>query len=52
MPKKNRKENITEVTWPIGPDGTFGPSIVDPLGKYTGNPEEPYEVPVQDADDL
>ena len=24
----------------------------DPLGMYTGNPEDPYEVPVQDADDL
>ena len=24
----------------------------DPLGAYTGNPIEPYEIPVQDADDL
>ena len=24
----------------------------DPLGAYTGNPVEPYEMPVQDADDL
>lgn len=52
MSKKNRKENITEVTWPIGPDGTFGPSIVDPLGMYTGTPNAPLEEPVQDADDL
>lgn len=24
----------------------------DPLGSYTGRPEDPYEVPIQDADDL
>jgi len=24
----------------------------DPLGSYTGRPEDPYEIPVQDADDL
>lgn len=24
----------------------------DPLGSYTGRPENPNEVPVQDADDL
>lgn len=28
------------------------PSDTDPLGMYTGVPEEPYEIPVQDADDL
>ncbi len=52
MPKKEKKKDLTEVTWPVGPDGTFGPSIVDPLGMYTGTPMEPYEIPVQDADDL
>ena len=52
MQKKEPKRSITEVTWPVGPDGTFGPSNTDPLGMYTGNPERPYEVPVQDADDL
>ena len=24
----------------------------DPQGSYTGRPEEPYEKPVQDAEDL
>lgn len=24
----------------------------DPLGSYTGTPTNPYEYPVQDADDL
>ena len=28
------------------------PSPTDPLGSYTGVPEDPYEKPVQDADDL
>ena len=28
------------------------PSKTDPLGSYTGMPENPYEKPVQDADDL
>ena len=27
-------------------------SKMDPLGSYTGKPENPGEVPVQDADDL
>ncbi len=26
--------------------------ITDPHGSYTGRAEEPYEKPVQDADDL
>ncbi len=28
------------------------PSHTDPQGSYTGKPEDPNEVPVQDADDL
>ena len=28
------------------------PSLTDPLGSYTGQPANPNEVPVQDADDL
>ena len=26
--------------------------ITDPLGSYTGRPEDPNERPIQDADDL
>lgn len=29
-----------------------GPIVTDPQGSYTGRPEERYEVPVQDVDDL
>ena len=28
------------------------PSYTDPMGMYTGVPENPWEKPVQDADDL
>ena len=28
------------------------PSKTDPLGSWTGRPQEPDETPVQDADDL
>ncbi len=31
----------------------YDPKIeTDPLGSYTGKGEDPYEEPVQDADDL
>ena len=52
MNQKKPVKRITEVTWPVGPDGTFGIGSMDPLGMYTGNPEEIFEQPVQDADDL
>ena len=28
------------------------PSDTDPLGMYTGVPQDKYDVPIQDADDL
>ena len=52
MSEKKQRKQITEVTWPVGPDGTLTPSSMDPLGMYTGVPHERYEIPVQDADDL
>ena len=30
----------------------FSADATDPMGSYTGPPVDPYEVPVQDADDL
>lgn len=36
---KKKKKNLFE-------------SHTDPLGSYTGTPENPYEEPVQDVDDL
>ena len=39
--------------------GTYNPEnqitpliLTDPFGSYTGRAEDPYEKPVQDADDL
>lgn len=52
MSKKNEKKRIQEITWPVKTDATFAPSNTDPFGMYTGNPQQPYEIPVQDADDL
>lgn len=52
MEKQRQRKRITEVTWPVGPDGTLRPFNTDPLGMYTGRPEWPNEIPVQDADDL
>ena len=52
MSKQKTRKPITEVTWPVGPDGTLRTTNLDPLGMYNGVPEMPYELPVQDADDL
>lgn len=30
----------------------YGPAVTDPLGSWTGVPENPDEIPTQDADDL
>ncbi len=39
----NHKHDLSELN---------GTSFTDPLGSYTGIPENPYEKPVQDVDDL
>ncbi len=49
---KIKKQRTPEIAWPIGPDGTYQASVTDPFGMYTGLPDNPFEVPVQDADDL
>ena len=46
--KKNEKKHYIV---PKGPD-LGGSILVDPNGSYTGVNEEPYAMPVQDADDL
>lgn len=38
--------------WPLGVIGDPELPETDPQGMYTGVPEDPYEQPVQDADDL
>lgn len=46
--KKKRKVYLNI----IDSSGYNGQSKSDPLGMYTGVPENPYEEPIQDADDL
>lgn len=43
--KKDTKPRAGAFWWP-------GHSETDPQGSWTGKPEDPYETPVQDADDL
>lgn len=45
-PEKNGKNTFTKDGKPMYHSPT------DLLGSYTGRPEDPYEEPVQDADDL
>ena len=46
MERKSEKARLTEA------GKLLHNADSDPLGMYTGNPEDPYEKPVQDADDL
>jgi len=47
-----KKKKIIPVLTPEGPTGLDGIIHTDPQGSWTGIPEVPWEVPVQDADDL
>lgn len=49
-----KKKRIFPVLPPDGTMGINGVNIIDtdPQGSYTGRPEDIYEDPVQDADDL
>lgn len=46
---KKQKNDVTLIP-PLWNEG-MGP-LFDPLGSYTGRPEDVMELPVQDADDL
>lgn len=47
---EKKKEEMTVIP-PLPQVNTF-PPVIDPLGSYTGRAADPYEKPVQDADDL
>jgi hypothetical protein len=49
MKYKITKKSPTDKAKSIG--GLYSPDT-DPQGSYTGKPENPEDVPVQDADDL
>ena len=44
-PEKNPMKKAEELSH-------FTAAKTDPMGSWTGQPLDPYEVPVQDADDL
>jgi len=53
MEKKHKDELKIPMYPPLGtPVNPFGPTLVDPMGSYTGVSENRHEIPVQDADDL
>lgn len=51
---KNEKTNRDIPYIPLTRDkfDMLGMSLTDPMGSYTGLPIDPFEQPVQDADDL
>jgi len=52
MKKDKQKQDIHLYSARIWPKGFVVPENNDPLGSYTGVATDPYETPVQDADDL
>jgi hypothetical protein len=51
------KRDKKEMTWSLAMRGNPivsdpAPIVTDPNGSYTGRPKDPYEIPIQDADDL
>ena len=52
MKKKRKEFDVAFPDW-INAESQSVPVIhADPFGSYTGRGGKPYEVPVQDADDL
>ena len=52
---KRRKKAYFDVSLPQSVNADHQDAVVfhgDPLGSYTGRTDDPYEKPVQDADDL
>ena len=48
---KEKKNKVVD-TCDSKPANPVGRSTLDPLGSYTGRAIDPFEKPVQDADDL
>lgn len=49
MPDKKKKAEISDKVKPLL---NMKDAKTDPNGSYTGVPSNPYDMPVQDADDL
>ena len=52
MKDKLDREKVPYFSHLEGPFHNVGISMTDPLGSYTGQPIDPFDQPVQDADDL
>ena len=52
MAKEKKHVHLPVVRAPQNVFDVWGGKVLDPLGSYTGRPEDPFEQPVQDADDL
>ncbi len=52
MSKRKKTEPVKDIFPQSGLMNQINIPITDPLGSYTGRPADPYETPVQDADDL
>lgn len=53
MLRKKLKKKLLEIKGIWSPVQQSGmPIVTDPNGSYTGRGTDPYEVPVQDVDDL
>lgn len=50
--KKDKELQKLQHRATVWPKGFIIPGNKDPLGSYTGIAMDPYETPVQDADDL
>ena len=50
--EKNKQKHRTRVEFSMKSDSIDPRIDTDPYGSYTGVPDDPYDMPVQDADDL
>ena len=49
---KEKRKEIKNAPAEMGTGGAQSSIDTDPFGSYTGRPDDPYEQPVHDADDL
>ncbi len=52
MKKDKKLRDVLQHSAAVWPKGFIIPGNKDPLGSYTGVAMDPFETPVQDADDL
>ncbi|MBR2965127.1 MAG: hypothetical protein IKC34_01105 [Clostridia bacterium] len=50
--EKNKQKDRTRVEFSMKSSSVDDRIDTDPYGSYTGVPDDPYDMPVQDADDL